>query len=68
MAAWSWGLLGAGGISIPNGVVPLFYPAFLTILLIHRAKRDEEKCLAKYGEGYREYMRLVQYKIFPGIY
>jgi delta14-sterol reductase len=41
---------------------------FLTILLIHRAKRDEEKCIAKYGDDYRKYMKLVPYKIIPGIY
>ncbi len=44
------------------------YAAFLTVLLIHRAQRDEEKCLDKYGEGYREYMRRVPYKIIPGVY
>ena len=41
---------------------------FLTILLIHRAKRDEEKCLAKYGEYYKKYMKLVPWRIIPGIY
>ena len=65
--AWSWGLL-AGWPSGVNGLAPLFYPTFLTILLIHRAIRDEEKCLAKYGPGYEEYMRLVPYKIVPFIY
>lgn len=37
-----------------NGLLPLFYPAFLTILLVHRALRDEEKCLAKYGADYEK--------------
>ena len=69
-AAWSWGLLGSGGISglLDGRYLGLFYPIFLTILLVHRAKRDEEKCLAKYGNGYREYMKLVRYKIVPGLY
>lgn len=49
-------------------LLPLFYPVFLTILLVHRAKRDEEKCLVKYGEGYAKYMRLVRYKILPYVY
>jgi 7-dehydrocholesterol reductase len=71
MAAWSWCLLGTnlgfgGGSS--NGLLPLFYASFLTVLLIHRAQRDEEKCLDKYGDGYREYMRRVPYKIIPGVY
>ena len=66
--AWSWGLLAGWPLSGNNGLAPLFYPTFLTILLIHRAIRDEEKCLAKYGAGYEEYMRLVPYKIVKFIY
>ncbi len=66
--AWSWGLLAGWPLSGNNGLAPLFYPTFLSILLIHRAIRDEEKCLAKYGSGYEEYMRLVPYKIVPFIY
>eukprot|EP00928_Gymnodinium_smaydae_P087044 TRINITY_DN7139_c0_g2_i1.p1 TRINITY_DN7139_c0_g2~~TRINITY_DN7139_c0_g2_i1.p1 ORF type:complete len:494 (+),score=93.85 TRINITY_DN7139_c0_g2_i1:59-1483(+) len=65
VAAWSWGLLGGVGT---HGLLPLFYPIFLTILLIHRASRDEEKCLAKYGKHYEEYMDLVPYKIVPLVY
>jgi len=64
MAAWSWGLLGGGTVSL----LPLFYPAFLTILLIHRASRDETKCLNKYGEHYKKYMQIVPYKIVPYLY
>jgi protein-S-isoprenylcysteine O-methyltransferase Ste14 len=66
--AWSWGLLAGWPLSGANGLAPLFYPVFLTILLVHRAIRDEEKCLAKYGAGYEEYMRLVPYKIVPFVY
>lgn len=64
-AAWSWGLL--AGVQT-NGVLPLFYPMFLTILLVHRAIRDEEKCLVKYGEYYKEYMKLVPYKMVPYVF
>eukprot|EP00764_Aduncisulcus_paluster_P005831 gnl/Carplike_NY0171/2014_a2715_516.p1 GENE.gnl/Carplike_NY0171/2014_a2715_516~~gnl/Carplike_NY0171/2014_a2715_516.p1 ORF type:complete len:486 (-),score=42.40 gnl/Carplike_NY0171/2014_a2715_516:386-1813(-) len=64
IAAWSWGLLGG----FKKGLLPFFYPIFLTILLIHRAFRDEQKCLKKYGDGYREYMKIVKYRILPGIY
>ena len=60
----SWGGFPNGA----NGLAPLFYPVFLTILLVHRAIRDEEKCLAKYGAGYEEYMRLVPYKIVPFVH
>jgi 7-dehydrocholesterol reductase len=65
MAAWSWCLL-AGGFT--HNLVSCTYCVFLTILLIHRAYRDQQKCLAKYGAAYEEYMRLVPYKIFPYVY
>merc|ERR1712050_85425 len=59
MAAWSWGLLANPGV---NGILALFYPIFLTILLFNRAQRDDEKCSKKYGKFYDEYKRLVPYK------
>lgn len=65
MAAWSWGLL--AGVPT-NGVLPLLYPAFLTVLLFHREARDEEKCHEKYGEYWEEYVKLVPYRIIPFIY
>lgn len=67
-AAWSWGFLCGWPLAGANGLFPLFYPFYLTILLTHRAMRDEEKCLAKYGKDYEEYTRLVPYKILPYIY
>ena len=65
MAAYSWGFL--AGVPT-HGLLPLFYPVFLTILLVHRAHRDEQKCLAKYGAHYEKYMRMVPYKIVPFVY
>jgi 7-dehydrocholesterol reductase len=46
---------------------PFFYVSFLTILLTHRAFRDDQKCAAKYGESWKEYCKVVPYKIVPGI-
>lgn len=65
MAAWSWGLL--ANVQT-HGALPLLYPSFLTILLIHRAARDEEKCAAKYGKYWAQYTQLVPYSIMPFIY
>jgi len=65
MAAWSWVLLANPW---KNGFLTTMYAMFLTFLLIDRASRDQEKCLAKYGDGYREYMALVPYKIIPGVF
>ncbi|CAJ1433341.1 unnamed protein product [Effrenium voratum] len=64
-AAWSWCLLANPAV---NGVIPLFYAAFLTGLLLDRANRDSHKCKLKYGKFYDEYCKLVPYKILPGIY
>eukprot|EP00457_Paulinella_chromatophora_P004060 gb/GEZN01004070.1/.p1 GENE.gb/GEZN01004070.1/~~gb/GEZN01004070.1/.p1 ORF type:complete len:605 (-),score=84.65 gb/GEZN01004070.1/:179-1993(-) len=66
MAAWSWCLLAN---PFKNGALPLFYGIFLTILLLHRAKRDEEKCARKYGADYTEkFCKLVPYLVVPYIY
>jgi len=64
-AAWSWCFLANPS---QNGILPLFYAAFLTFLLVDRAERDSKKCRLKYGKYYDEYCQLVPYKIVPGIY
>jgi len=64
-AAWSWCLLAN---PLVNGVLPLSYAIFLTILLFDRAKRDEGKCLKKYGKDYQKYAEMVKYLIIPGVY
>jgi 7-dehydrocholesterol reductase len=46
---------------------PFFYVIFLTVLLTHRAFRDETKCSKKYGIHWDEYRKLVPYKIIPGL-
>jgi 7-dehydrocholesterol reductase len=51
-----------------NHVMPWLYPIFLTILLVHRTKRDDARCREKYGGAWREYCRLVPWRILPGIY
>lgn len=47
--------------------MPFFYVMFLTILLIHRAFRDDKKCQKKYGRYWDEYKKKVPYKIIPYI-
>ncbi|MFT7620996.1 MAG: 7-dehydrocholesterol reductase [Myxococcota bacterium] len=50
-----------------DNFLPWFYVIFLTVLLVHRAFRDEQKCSRKYGEYWVEYKRRVPYKIIPGV-
>ena len=51
-----------------HSVLPYLYFLFLTTLLVHRAIRDEDKCSLKYGRYWKEYRKLVPYKIVPGFY
>jgi protein-S-isoprenylcysteine O-methyltransferase Ste14 len=57
--------------SLPTGfrhALPWFYPVFLAALLVHRERRDDAACLAKYGEDWAAYCRKVPWRIVPGIY
>lgn len=56
-AARGWGM-----------IFTYFYVAYFTVLLVHRAGRDDEKCQRKYGEDWEQYKRTVRYRIVPGIY
>ena len=47
--------------------LPWLYVAFLAILLIHRAWRDDERCAAKYGADWDAYCMRVPYRIIPGL-
>ena len=64
-------ILGALCWSLPAlfvNFMPYFYVVYLTILLFHRAKRDDVKCRTKYGKYWDEYCRRVPYKVIPGIF
>ena len=57
--------------SLPAGFthfVPYFYVIYLTVLLMDRAARDDQRCRRKYGASWEEYCRRVPWKILPGIY
>jgi hypothetical protein len=49
-------------------VVPFFYCIYFASLLIHRERRDEKACRAKYGRDWDKYCSIVKYRIIPGIY
>lgn len=57
--------------SLPAGFthgLPYFYFIFLTILLTHRAIRDDQRCALKYGDYWKAYCERVPSKMIPGIY
>jgi len=48
--------------------LPYFYVVFLTILLLHRLRRDDKRCQQKYGIYWEEYCKLVPSKMLPGLF
>jgi 7-dehydrocholesterol reductase len=61
--ALSWGLP-----AYEVAFAPYFYFVFLTTLLVHRAKRDDDRCEGKYGQAWNDYKKLVPYSIIKYIY
>jgi 7-dehydrocholesterol reductase len=61
-------ILGAAFWTLPGlfvNFLPWFYVIFLTILLVDRANRDDQRCKKKYGPVWDTYCRLVPNKILP---
>lgn len=63
MAAFSW-CFATGN----NGLMAYAYFLYLTVLLVHRNQRDEEKCRKKYGKFWDQYCEQVKYSIIPYVY
>jgi hypothetical protein len=51
-----------------KNIITYFYVIYFTILLIHRASRDDAMCHAKYGRDWDAYRAKVHYRIIPYIY
>lgn len=51
-----------------TSLFPYFYFIFLSILLIHRCLRDEDRCQNKYGIHWKEYCARVPYRLIPRIW
>jgi len=45
-----------------------FYIVYFGVLLVHRERRDEEKCKRKYGKDWDKYTAKVKSRIIPGVY
>ena len=56
---------GMKGWAIP---ITYFYLVYFAVLLVHRERRDEEKCRRKYGKDWEKYCEQVKWRIIPGVY
>ncbi|KND93168.1 Delta(14)-sterol reductase [Tolypocladium ophioglossoides CBS 100239] len=45
-----------------------FYVVYFAVLLVHRDRRDDEKCHRKYGDDWEQYKKVVRWRIIPGVY
>ncbi|KAF2742937.1 ERG4/ERG24 ergosterol biosynthesis protein [Sporormia fimetaria CBS 119925] len=63
-----------GKYAVPDGaqgwgmLFTYFFMLYFAVLLIHRERRDEEKCRRKYGKDWDKYCELVPWRIVPYIY
>jgi len=51
-----------------SSFMPYFYVIFLTILLVDRAIRHDNRCALKYGPAWNQYCEKVPYRIIPFVY
>jgi 7-dehydrocholesterol reductase len=51
-----------------GALLPYFYPAYLAVMLVHRALRDDRRCRRKYGASWDAYCARVPYRMLPGIF
>ena len=51
-----------------QSAIPYFYFVYFATLLVHRERRDEEKCRNKYGKDWDRYCSIVPYRIVPFVY
>ncbi|KAL2123447.1 hypothetical protein VTJ04DRAFT_3902 [Mycothermus thermophilus] len=51
-----------------GAIFTYFYVVYFAVLLIHRDRRDDEKCSRKYGEDWEKYKKIVRWRIIPYVY
>ncbi|KAL7462646.1 hypothetical protein ACHAXS_003023 [Conticribra weissflogii] len=51
-----------------NSIVPYYYAIYFAILLVHRSIRDDHMCQEKYGDDWKKYKSIVQYRFIPGLF
>ena len=64
---WLLSLAGCLACGVEYGL-PYFFVVYFGILLIHRERRDDFKCSAKYQEAWAAYVARVPWRIVPYLY
>ncbi|XP_036620073.1 7-dehydrocholesterol reductase isoform X2 [Trichosurus vulpecula] len=49
-------------------LLPYFYIIYMSILLVHRCLRDEDRCSHKYGRDWERYTATVPKRLLPGVF
>ncbi|EFA77439.1 Delta14-sterol reductase [Heterostelium album PN500] len=49
-------------------LLPYFYIIYMTMLLVHRIYRDDERCFGKYGDYWIQYKSIVRWKLLPYVF
>jgi len=60
---WAWTLLCGF-----HSAIPYLLPLWLTGFLLHRARRDEKRCRAKYGALWDAYCARARFRMIPFLY
>ncbi|MET7335613.1 DUF1295 domain-containing protein [Nonomuraea sp. NPDC005650] len=51
-----------------GSLIPYLLPLWLTVLLVHRAWRDDRRCRSKYGPSWESYCRTARFRMIPFVY
>lgn len=62
------GCAAAGWAAREFTILPWTYAIYMTVLLVQRCIRDEDRCQAKYGKTWDEYCEKVKYRLIPGLW
>lgn len=51
-----------------SSIIPYTYFFYITLLLIHRSRRDDQRCQLRYGQAWLAYKQAVPYTFIPYVY
>jgi 7-dehydrocholesterol reductase len=64
----SYSMCAAAGWNLGGVLLPWSYAVFMTVLLVQRCVRDEERCRGKYGGPWEKYCGKVRWRLVPWVF